>query len=358
MTAFCKLLIRLICIIALNTLFTSAHSTEWGPFRGATASVEMSEKDVADFANLGGNLLRIGFNRMPLMHKEPPYEFNEKAFAKLDQILDWCNHYDVKVIIDPHTTPGTERNTTTLPDDELWHDFKYHDLLNSLWDRIARQYQNRNDVIVGYNLLNEPAARLLPFPDGSADYNTLIRRLVETVRKQDKTTPIIIEPPVGRTVLGLRVNRMQGLTYLEPLLYPNIIYSPHMYEPGSFTHQGVKDFKIGIKYPGRIGLRYWDKEALRKTLAPVVEWQRLHQVPIYIGEFSASRYSGESGEHYLRDLIDLFEEYGWSWTYHAWREAPVWDTEIAGTEKDDRAKSANAPRLQLLRDAFARNRVP
>lgn len=185
----------------------------------------------------------------------------------------------------------------------------------------------------------------------------MIRRLVETVRKQDKTTPIIIEPPVGRTVLGL-VNRMQGLTYLEPLLYPNIIYSPHMYEPGSFTHQGVKDFKIGIKYPGRIGLRYWDKEALRKTLAPVVEWQRLHQVPIYIGEFSASRYSGESGEHYLRDLIDLFEEYGWSWTYHAWREAPVWDTEIAGTEKDDRAKSANAPRLQLLRDAFARNRVP
>ncbi|MCB1766077.1 MAG: cellulase family glycosylhydrolase, partial [Candidatus Competibacteraceae bacterium] len=126
----------------------------------------MSEKDVADFANLGGNLLRIGFNRMPLMHKEPPYEFNEKAFAKLDQILDWCKHYGVKVVIDPHTMPGTERNTSTSPDDEIWHDFKYHDLLNSLWDRIARQYQNRNDVIVGYNLLNEPAARLLPFPDG------------------------------------------------------------------------------------------------------------------------------------------------------------------------------------------------
>ncbi|MCP5197114.1 MAG: cellulase family glycosylhydrolase [Gammaproteobacteria bacterium] len=353
-----NLLIRLIYIILFGIFSTSTYADEWGPFRGATASVEISEKDVADFAKIRGNLLRIGFSRMPLMNKESPYEFNEKAFAKLDQILDWCKQYGIKVVIDPHTTPGTERNTSTRPNDELWRDFKYHDLLNNLWDRIARQYRNRNDVIVGYNLLNEPAAKLLPFPDGPADYNALVRRLVETVRKQDKITPIIIDPSVGRTVLGLGVNRMQGLTYLEPFPYPNIVYSPHMYEPGSFTHQGVKDFKIGIGYPGRIGFRYWDKETLREILAPAVEWQRSHRVPIYIGEFSASRYSGESGAQYLIDLIDLFEEYGWSWTYHAWREAPVWDAEIAGTGKNDRARSTDAPRLQLLKDAFARNRAP
>jgi hypothetical protein len=27
---------------------------------------------------------------------------------------------------------------------------------------------------------------------------------------------------------------------------------------------------------------------------------------------------------YLRDSIEIFEEHGWDWTYHAFRGSPVW----------------------------------
>lgn len=345
-----------VIILLMVTVFIPAHAFTWGPYRGMTAQIGISEQDVADFAKLGGNLLRIGFVKQPLMKKNPPYDFDEEAFAKLDQLLVWCEYYNIKVVIDPHTTPGTGKSTSTIADDLLWKDLRFHDLLDRLWDRIASHYRSRNNVIVGYDLLNEPAATRLPFGEGAADYNQLVRRLVKTIRQHDKDTPIIIEPPVGRTALGQWANRLEGINFLDAPQDQKIIYSPHMYEPIAFSHQGVKDRKNDVTYPGFIGVRYWDKESLRMALAPVLKWQRTYNVPIYIGEFSAARNSGPSGERYLSDLISIFEEYGWSWTYHAWREAPVWDAEIISIQQENRTRSANVPRLRLLREAFIRNK--
>lgn len=346
----------------LLTLFSAiasqAQASTWGPYRGMTTQLDISEQDVADFAKLGGNLLRVGFAKQPLMRPNPPYDFDEGAFAKLDSILSWCKRYGVKVVIDPHTTPGTERRTTILPNDVLWRDMQYHELLERLWERIAKQYRNRNDVIAGYDLLNEPAAKVLPFPSGPSDYNSLVRKLAETIRKHDATTPIIIEPPVGKTGFGNRINRLEGLTYLTPLQIPNIIYSPHMYEPGAFTHQGVDGRKLNLQYPGQIGMQYWNKEKLRQILTPALEWQRSNHATIYIGEFSASNYSGDSGNRYLQDLIELFEEYGWSWTYHAWRQAPIWDAESPGARSGfDQHATTTSARLGILISAFKRNKT-
>ena len=44
-------------------------------------------------------------------------------------------------------------------------------------------------------------------------------------------------------------------------------------------------------------------------------------MPYYIGEFSVVCWAPEgSGEQYLRDVMELFEQRGWSWSYHAFRE--------------------------------------
>jgi hypothetical protein len=63
----------------------------------------------------------------------------------------------------------------------------------------------------------------------------------------------------------------------------------------------------------------WDKPQLRKALQPVRDFQLAHHVGIYVGEFSALRWA-PGACNWLRDCIDLFEEYGWDWTYHAYRE--------------------------------------
>lgn len=308
---------------------TQAYASDyfWGPYRGMTASENLTENDVMDFSNTGGNLLRVGFAVQPLMNKVPPYSFNEDSFVKLNQIIGWARKYKIKIIIDPHTTPGTQRNTTTLPKDSLWQDKTYHELLNKLWDRISKDYKKDSDVIIGYDLLNEPSSKKLPPTPGAMDYNELISQLIQTIRAHDPDMPIIIEPPVGRDKQGNWINRLEGVGYLSIPNDHKIIISPHIYEPVAFTHQGVKEFKIGPEYPGIIDGKYWDKEALRLELEPLRSWQLKHNVNVYIGEFSASSYTGESGTRYIKDLIDLFEEYGWSWSYHSWRSAEVWDAE-------------------------------
>ena len=67
----------------------------------------------------------------------------------------------------------------------------------------------------------------------------------------------------------------------------------------------------------------WDKERIRGELELARQYQLEHGVRIHVGEFSAPRWA-PNAEGYLRDCIELFEEYGWDWNYHAFREAGVW----------------------------------
>ena len=74
-----------------------------------------------------------------------------------------------------------------------------------------------------------------------------------------------------------------------------------------------------------------------------------------MGEFSAPRWTGEAGNRYIRDVIEICEQHGWSWAYHAWREWEGWDAERSNTEKSDTARKAVTPRLELLKSFYRRN---
>ncbi len=327
----------------------------WGPYRGADTPPTISEQDVRAFAATGGNLLRVTCNSRPLMDKQPPYGINEANLRLLDNLIGYCEKYKVRVVIDPHTTPGTGVTTTTRPDDALWKDFAMHGHLLRLWQHLAQHYAGRGDVIAGYDLLNEPA-----LPNGGAagtpaDWNLLVRKLVKTIRAADTVHTIVIEPPV---ILGkdrrMR-NRLQGMAYLEAPLDGNVVYSPHMYEPHQFTHQGVQGRPEPVSYPGVIAGREWNRDTVAQTLEPVVEFQRRYHVPIFIGEFSAPRWRGEDANRYLRDVIEVCEEHGWSWAYHAWREWEGWDAERGNFDRSDTARKPDTPRLELLKSFYARN---
>jgi hypothetical protein len=127
--------------------------------------------------------------------------------------------------------------------------------------------------------------------------------------------------------------------------------------PGEFTHQGVHNTATGIAYPGKIGSTYWNKEQLRKVLAPTREFQLAYNVHIYVGEFSAIRWA-PGAAHYLRDCIELFEEYDWDWTYHAYREWDGWSVEHGSDPKDHQPTAEPTNRKKLLLDWFGRNKKP
>ena len=342
--------------LLLCTATLSAAERSWGPFRGADTKPTITEEDVRDFAALGGNLLRVTSNSRPLLNKQAPYALNEENLAMLDRLIGYCEKYKVKVIIDPHTIPGTEQTVTTSPNDKFWTSFEMHDHLIRLWAHLAQRYAARGDVIAGYDLLNEPG-----IPNGGAagtpaDWNLLVRKLVKAIRAVDSRHTIVIEPPTIRTSEGKYLNRLLGMAYLETPPDANVVYSPHMYEPHQFTHQGVQGRPEPVSYPGTVNQREWNRKAVEETLQPVVEFQRKYHVPIFMGEFSAPRWRGEDANRYLRDVIEVCEANHWSWAYHAWREWEGWDAERNNTDRADQARQATTPRLELLKSFFARNR--
>ena len=97
---------------------------------------------------------------------------------------------------------------------------------------------------------------------------------------------------------------------------------------------------------------YMFEDLLRRTLEPVRAFQKRHHARIYVGEFSAASYA-PGAENYLRDAISLFEEYGWDWTYHAFREADVWNVEKVRNADGKYVPSADNPRKRALLDGFA-----
>lgn len=141
------------------------------------------------------------------------------------------------------------------------------------------------------------------------------------------------------------------LEYLPVFEEPNIIYSIHFYAPGQLTHQLDPKVKPILGYPDET--RGWNREYLRKNLEKAREFQQKTGARIYVGEFSCIRWA-PGADRYVKDLIDLFEEYGWDWSYHAFREWQGWSAE----HSDDPAVMDPVPttgRKEVLLKAFEKN---
>ncbi|NOY81819.1 MAG: glycoside hydrolase family 5 protein [Kiritimatiellaeota bacterium] len=269
----------------------------------------------------------------------------EQRLQQLDAALPVCREYGMYVVIDVHSPPrgGPDSGANLFTDRECQRGFVDN------WKRMARRYKD-SEVVWAYDLVNEPNERFVP--EDCLDWQALAETTAKAVREIDPDHAIIVETPVG--------GGPGGFKYMNPIDAPGVVYSLHMYEPHAFTHQGVRpQWNAAQTYPGVIGGKKWDKAQIEKTLAPAVEFSRRYNVQIFVGEFSAVRWApNHSAFRYLRDCIDVFEEHGWDWTYHAFREWPGWSVE-RGPVKEDTTRPPNpTDREKLLRRWFAKNRNP
>ncbi len=272
----------------------------------------------------------------------------EGKLADLDRALEACRRYGILVVVDLHSPPGGRYANNDVA---MFFEPLYQDHFVAVWERIARRYLGQSSIW-GYDLVNEPV-QAEPSPPGVADWLETQVRAAKAIRAVDPDRPIFIE--------ACQWDSADGFRELDPVDVPNVIYQVHMYHPGAFTHQGVHGPapEGGVAYPGTIGGVFYDKEALRRHLQPVREFQLAYNAHIYVGEFSAIRWApGNSAFCYLRDCIELFEEYGWDWSYHAYREWDGWSVEH-GPDRDDHQPTAEpTDRKRLLLEWFARNRKP
>ena len=353
---FRQILNSIILILLISAACTNQQEKYyWETTRGVNIGIDATEQDIADLAEWGAGHIRMSFPVEPFVELEEPYSFVESSFEKLDMMLDICEKHGIKVVIDPHRYPGTGHKWTMLSNDPFWSDYNYHDIVFNVWERIAKLCAHRGEVVAGYAILNEPAVPYNKTDNSPSDLNKLYKRAIQTIRKHDKKHTIILSSPRLGTFGQDDRDYVDGLEYLKTQDDDNLVYEIHMYKPKSFTHQGVWEESEFIKYPGEIDGEYWDIEQVKKHLKPAKDFAEKYGVKMYVGEFSCPRWTGESGNKWLADVISVYEDFGFSWAYHAYRENTLWDAEASNFVVEDTARKKTTPRKELLIKAFTLN---
>lgn len=317
--------------------------------RGVMASPHFNEEDLRVLGQeWGANLIRWQITWTPMAESDEwaadlgKYDnWLEGALAECDKALDACEKYRILVVVDLHTVPGGRVSHDT---NRMFTEAAYAQKFLAVWDKIAQRYKSRT-VVYAYDLANEIAEPAQP----SITWRELATQAIERIRAIDPEKRVVYEPQTW--------GRPAGFITVVPLSADGVIYSFHMYDPLAFTHQGVDGRPSGAIYPGIIRGTMWDKERLRKTMEPVRSFQKAYNLQIYVGEFSAVRWA--PGNYlYLRDLIDLFEEYDWDWSYHAFREWNGWSVEHGSDPTNQSQSPTPTDRKQLLLHWFAKNEKP
>lgn len=198
----------------------------------------LSVKDIKKIADTGANSIRLVLNYRHF--ESAPFKYNPDNFSLLDSILDWCEKYDVYVILDMHLAPGIQN-----PHDfvvhrgksyEFWNKREYQERFYALWAEIAKRYADRR-IIAGYDLLNEGVP---PDPDS---YIEVINKVAGVIRKYDRNHILIVEEMV------LPGKRGKKLSLIDD---KNTIYSIHFFYPPQFTFYTTTNKRIVMNYPGEM----------------------------------------------------------------------------------------------------------
>lgn len=341
-----------------------------GAMRGFMSPLrEMTEDDFQTLQSWGAKLLRYQMNEGPRSvdgrcsqaFREVYLKWLDKKLDHLEQLLVWGEKYGVSIAVDNHSVPGGKYSSEEsrkrvgserlLAYDKIFYEEEFRELFLDAWRLTALRFKDRKGIY-GYDLMNEP----MQFAEPTCGLYPLQEKAIRVIREIDPNVAVIIETNV--------FDAPQRIRDTPFLAYSNLIYSVHMYEPMDFTHQGVLKDRPRCSYPDAAAKPYgekvfgskapWTKEGLRTMLADVRKFQLEHQARIYVGEFSAVSWA-EGADKWLKDVTDIFAEYGWDWTYHAFREWPPWSLEHQPGEWGSTGsirESADNPRKRVVLEAL------
>ena len=320
----------IICLL-FGTLLLADHA-ESPRLRGFT--MPNSPAEVKDAAALHANAIRLMYTAIPQKNADGGIHYDLTAIKKF---LDEAQKNHLAVIIDLHSIQNPEhknyRKDRNGQSADFWNDLSNLDLMKTFWIEVATLCKD-NPQRIWYDLYNEPLD-WNDVPSYPKKWPEWAQVLINVIRKIDSRHEIVIEPGPGGICWGFRT---------FPLLKgENLIYSAHNYQPHAYTHQGISSLantdlaraylKTNQPWPGEysdVGGGLWNAKRLEEELAPVINFQKKHHVRIYIGEFGVIRWA-PNADRYLHDNLELFEKYGWDWTYHAFREYNGWSFEYEPT---------------------------
>ncbi len=278
-----------------------------------------NEDDIRFLHNAGVNVVRLPLNYRHFENDSTPYEYSEKGFERLNQILEWCEKYGIYVLLDLHSVQGwqncdwhcdnSSRNT------QFWGQKVFQDRFYALWKEIAHRYCGRS-VIAAYNLINEPLSnapfgRFLDDEKYQADwpnFNRIYREAIQTIRSVDPDHIIMLEGDYY-SVLFEKIDRP---------IDSNILFSSHNY-----LSIGTSPLE---KYPTQIDGILWNKEQIKKQFVETEAYRitTQFQIPLLVSEFGfhnhhANRKIGPQ-IYAFADQIHAYNECNIHWTFWTYKD--------------------------------------
>ncbi len=341
------------------SFFRGAAVHPYAPYGEEEGRIYITKQDFQDLRKKGANVVSLNY---PGPFKvSPPYEIDKDALKYLDDAIKWSEEVGLYAIIHFRNGPGKSEKTfygeeEGKEDEIVWHSEKAKAKWVQMWQFVAQRYRDKPHI-VGYNLMVEPHPEypVKQKPLNAEVWIKLAKRITNAIRKVDKDTPIII----GATVWSNPI----AFADLKPTGDERTIYSFHMYEPFDFTHQGLEwagKGAVSVTYPGMIhsditeDTRYWNKTLIEEFLQPVLAFQKENNVPIFVGEFGCNRRVA-SCITYLKDLLEIFEANGFSYTYYVWNLDDDFDyqKEVSGD-----GRVAESQYMRLFKKYWGKNETP
>jgi endoglucanase len=278
-----------------------------------------NEEDVRFLHDSGVNVIRLPLNYRHFEKDDAPYEYLEKGFQRLDKVLDWCEKYNVYVLLDLHSVQGWQNcdwhcdNSSRIT--QFWTQKVFQDRFYALWQEIARRYRDRA-VVAAYNLINEPLSnapfgRFLRDDQYQADWdklNSIYQKAIQAIRKVDAKHILMLEGDYY-SVLFEKMDRPSD---------PNLIFSSHNYI-------GVSTSNLD-HYPIEVDGTLWNKDQVKEQFAKTEAYRvtQKYQIPLLVGEFgfSNSHATGRTGGqiYAFSDQIKTLTEFGAHWTFWTYKD--------------------------------------
>jgi endoglucanase len=238
----------------------------------------ITREDIEFIKNQGFNSVRVPFNFRLLTPEDSPGVWSGPGFELLDRLIGWCHQVGLWVILDMHCAPGGQTGTNI---DDSWG---YPWLFESpesqrrtidVWRKIAERYRDE-EVILGYDLLNEP----IPDYPGLEKYNgrlePLYRRIAKSVREVDAHHLLFLGGAQWDT----------NFKVFGPPFDPRLVYTFH---------------------------KYWTDPTL-SAIQDFIDFREKYSVPLWLGE------SGENSNEWIGKFRQLLEENDIGWCFWPYKK--------------------------------------
>ncbi len=147
----------------------------------------ITKEDISFIKKSGLNSIRVPFNYRLFVSEDQTQRFDGPGMEMLDRVVQWCSQENLYVILDMHCAPGGQTGDNI--DDSYGYPYLFESneaqqLTVDLWKAIAQRYAHAQ-IVIGYDLLNEPIATYFDASKFNSKLEPLYKRIVSAIRDVD-----------------------------------------------------------------------------------------------------------------------------------------------------------------------------